>query len=126
MSVEIGGISFDPRLILKGVFESPQIATKVERTLTGVNVPTVRATPGRYLELTTEGSNNLKFGLFTRTQLQSLATLRDTGAFTTLSHHGQVYNIFLPADCIQVTAVSEITPPSPNDKFIGSVRVIEV
>ena len=126
MSVILGGVELDPRLILRGVFDSPQIITKVERTLTGVNVPVTRPTPGRTLELTTEGPNNTKYGLFTRAQLIQLATVRDQGLTTTLIYNGTTHNVFIPHDSIQTTSVTEITPPKSTDLFIGSIRLIEV
>ena len=126
MTVVLGGVSLDARLLLRGTFDSPQIAVKIERTLTGVNVPLTRPTPGRNLELTTEGPNNVKAGLFTRTQLESIAGLRDAGLPLTLTHHTSTFNVFLPSDCIQVSSLTESVISNSENKFIGSIRLTEV
>ena len=126
MTIELGGVSLDSRLLLRGTFSSPQIIVKVERTLSGANVPVTRPAPGRELELTTEGPNNAKAGLFTRAQLDAIAVLRDAGQVVTLSYHSTTYRVFLSADCIQVSSITESAVSNSSNLFIGSLRFIEV
>ena len=126
MTIQLGSVTLDTRLLLRGTFSSPQIVTKVERTLTGVNVPVTRPAPGRELELTTEGPNNIKAGLFTREQLDAVAAVRDAGQTVSLSYNGATYRVFLPSDCIQVTSITESATANSANKFIGSIRLVEV
>ena len=126
MSIELGSVTLDDRLVLRGTFSSPQIIVKVERTLSGVNVPFTRPAPGRELELTTEGPNGVKAGLFTREQLDDIAVLRDAGQPVTLSYHSTAYRVMLLSDCIQVSSVTETAMNNSANKFIGSLRMIEV
>lgn len=126
MTIQLGTVQLDDRLLLRGTFSSPQIITKIERTLTGVNVPITRPAPGRELELTTEGPNSVKAGLFTRAQLDALAVVRDLGQPVSLVHHSDTYRVFLPSDCIQVTSITEAAVSNSANKFVGSIRLVEV
>lgn len=126
MSISLGGVVLDSRLLLRGLFDSPQIITKVERTLTGTPVPVTRPSQGRELTLTTEGPNNVKAGLFTRAQLTSIAALRDAGSAVTLVYGTVSHQVFLPSDCIQVSSITESYTLSVDHKFVGTLRLIEV
>lgn len=126
MTISLGTITLDDRLLLRGTFSSPQTSIKISRTLSGVNVPTSRPTPGRELELTTEGPNGVKAGLFTRAQLNDVAALRDAAQPITLSYHTATYRVMLPSDSIQVSSVTESAVSNSANKFIGSIRLVEV
>ena len=126
MTVQLGTVTLDDRLLLRGTFSSPQIVVKVERTLTGTRVPVTRPAPGRELELTTEGPNGVKAGLITRAQLDAIAALRDSGQSITLSYHLTTYRVMLPSDCIQVTSLTESAVSNSANKFVGLIRMIEV
>ena len=126
MTIQLGSVTLDERLLLRGTFSSPQIIVKIARTLSGVNVPTTRPAIGRDLELTTEGPNGVKTGLFTRAQLDAVATLRDAGQPITLSYNSASYRVMLPSDSIQVSSITESGISNSENKFIGTIRLVEV
>ena len=126
MSVILGGVDLDDRLLLRGLFDSPQMNIVISRTVTGSRLVVRKPTPGRDLELTTEGPNGVKYGLFTREQLDAVATLRDAGEPVQLNHKGTLYTVLLPSDCINVTPITETSSKSAADWYAGSITMLEV
>lgn len=126
MAVQIGATTLDSRLLLQGLFDSPLVATSVKTTITGQRVITSFPIANRDLQLTTEGPNGVKFGLFTRQQLTALAAIRDAGLATTLVHGTDTFNVVIPSDGIQVSSITETSNRSNADLFSGTVNLREV
>ena len=126
MAVTVGGVSLDERLLLRGLFESPGISTQQIRLLSGGLV--VRSGPraSRTLVLTTDGPNNVKYGLFTRQQLLQLAALRDSGESLTLTHGDDTFTVVIPDSGITVESVIERNTKNAGDRYTGAITFIEV
>lgn len=126
MSIKIGDVDLDKRLLLRGLFDSPKIATVVKTTLSGQKNYYNYPVSGRELTLTTDGPNGVKYGFFTRGQLEALQVIRDSGTRTTLTHHTETFSVIIPSDGIQVMPVIESTLKNKSDLFSGSILLKEV
>lgn len=126
MAVTVGSVELDERLLLRGLFESPLINTYQQRLLSGSLDVSSKPMTSRTLTLTTDGPNNVKFGLFTRSQLIDLAAIRDTGAEVSLTHGSDSFTVILPSDGISIDPISEVTSRSNSDKYTGTITFIEV
>jgi len=126
MSITLGGIALDSRLLLKGTFDSPRIVTSQKITLGGARNISVAPLTGRVLSLSSGGPNGVNFGFFTRAQLDGLATIRDQGLPVTLTHHTEIFQVFMQGDCLAVSPITETTLKSTDDWFSGTITLIEV
>lgn len=126
MAVQLGTVILDERLLLRGLFDSPQVSIQQKLTLAGTRRFLSFPVRGRSLSLTTEGPNGVKYGLFTRTQLDELAALRDQGDPITLVHGLDQFTVVLMPDSIQVTSVIETSSKNSGDLFTGSITLQEI
>lgn len=126
MAVSVGGIVLDDRLLLRGLFESSGIQSFQQRLLSGALKISTKTQGSRTLLLTTDGPNNVKHGLFTRSQLISLAAVRDAGTEIALLHDSDSYMVFLPSDGIAVEPLIERGTNNAGDRYTGSITFIEV
>lgn len=126
MTVSLGGVVLNESLTLRGVFESPQVAINIERTLSGDPAPMVFPVVGRTLTLTTTWRDGKYSGYYTRSQLQSLAVIRDSGQAVPLDYRGTTYNVLVLADGINVSQITGTPTVQATDWYAGDINMIEV
>lgn len=126
MAVILGSVTLDSRLLLRGAFETPSITLDQKRLLSGSLYIGVKPLLGRTLILTTDGPNNIKYGLFTRTQLIQIAALRDAGSPILLTHNTESFNVMIADTGIEVEPIVESTTKNSTDLYAGSITLIEV
>lgn len=126
MTVSLGGVVLNESLTLRGLFESPQVAITVERTLSGDPAPMVFPIVGRTLTLTTTWREGKYSGYYTRAQLQSLAAIRDSGQAVALVYRGATYNVLILADGINVSQLTGTPTVQATDWYAGDINMIEV
>lgn len=126
MAITLGGVVLDERLLLRGLFDSPQSAITSKRLLSGAVSVSFKPVSGRTLQLTTEGPNNVKYGLFTRDQLVQLAALRDASSTISLIHGTDVLTVILLDSGISVEPIVESTNKRSTDLYSGTITMLEV
>ena len=126
MVITLGGVVLDERLLLRGLFDSPQSTIISKRLLSGVVSVSFKPISGRTLQLTTDGPNNVKYGLFTRDQLTQLAALRDVGSSISLIHGTDVLPVILLDSGISVEPIVESTNKRSSDLYSGTITMLEV
>lgn len=126
MTVQLGAVTLDSRLLLRGLFESPLSQTMQVRLMSGALHVYSKGISSRNLTLTTDGPNNVKHGLFTRQQLEAIAAIRDAGIIVVLQHWGGLYNVMIPSDGVSVEPIIETATKSSGDKYSGTISLIEV
>ena len=126
MVITLGGVVLDERLLLRGLFDSPQSVIISKRLLSGVVSVSFKPISGRTLQLTTDGPNNVKYGLFTRDQLTQLAALRDVGSSISLIHGTDVLPVILLDSGISVEPIVESTNKRSSDLYSGTITMLEV
>ena len=126
MSVILGGVDLDSRLLLRGGFESPSIAMNQKRLLSGDLYIETRSLSGRTLSLSTDGPNNVKYGLFSRSKLTQIAVLRDAGVPVSLVHGAETFSVVIPDSGLSVEPLVESTNKNEGDLYTGTITLIEV
>ena len=126
MGVSLGSVALDDRLLLRGTFESPKVQTYQTRLLSGSLKVISKPINSRILTLTTDGPNDVKYGLFTREQLVSLAAIRDSGSTVIFIHELETFNVIIPSDGIAIQAIIESHAKQITDKYSGTITLIEV
>ena len=126
MVITLGGVVLDERLLLRGLFDSPQSVIISKRLLSGAVSLSFKPISGRTLQLTTDGPNNVKYGLFTRDQLTQLAALRDVGSSISLIHGTDVLPVILLDSGISVEPIVESTNKRSSDLYSGTITMLEV
>ena len=126
MAVQVGDVILDERLLLRGLFDSPLSQTTQTRLLSGGLHVYSKTLTSRNLSISTDGPNGVKHGLFTRSQLNQLASIRDSATTVNLIHGVDTFEVIIPSDGISVEAVIERSTKNAGDRYTGTISFIEV
>jgi hypothetical protein len=125
--ISLNGVTLDDDLIWDGEFDSPYIAQNLQRTILGIlvvqNLPQVK---GRIITLTASASGNEYTGHFTRSQIEGIKVLEQTGTVVEFIYESQTMNVIIQAGGVQVRPLIPRPNQASTDLYIGTVTLIEV
>lgn len=124
--ITLGGITISDNMYLGGITQSQQIAYQQVRTVEGLSkLTTVSLTGGRNLTLGTVSMNSAIQGIWCQSVIDQLKDLEKTNIDCVLDFHGDTYNVRI-IDTTDFTQMFQFEEVSPDKKYTGSIKMIEV
>ena len=126
MTVQIGNIVLDDDLQLYGIETGKDIDVEQIGVMDGSSVfQTMSFGGGRSLALTASQDGDTAVGVFFRYQLMALKELAKAGQVVSLIHHLGTFSVLI-LSTEDVTPVIVYADPGDDDRFVGSIQMIEV
>ncbi len=124
--ITLGGIVISDNMYLGGVTQAQQIAYQQVRTVEGLSKLTaVGLTGGRNLTLGTVSMNSSIQGVWCQSVIDQIKVLEKTNADCVLNYQGTIYNVRI-IDTTDFTQMFQFEETSPDKKYTGSIKMIEV
>lgn len=125
MTVSLGGVVLSDDLTLTGPINQSQIIASFKRTVAGRIIRRVDPRPGgREMVLSTPQRGGGYRGVFTGSQAEQLAALRDAGDIVPLVHHRGSFAVLITV--VDLTPIDGSADPGPTTYFVGQIITIEV
>ncbi len=126
MTVKIGNIVLDDNLQLYGIETGRDIDVQQIGVMDGSSVfQTMSFGGGRPLALTASQDGDTSVGVFLRSQLMAIKDLAKAGQAVSFIHHLGTFSVLI-LSTEDVTPVIVYADPGDDDRFVGSIQMIEV
>ena len=113
-------------MYLDGLVKANPIAYQQDRTVDGIPVMTIFSNQGgRQLSLGTSQLQGATQGIWCKSVLDDLKAVQGLGNPVTLDYHGDTYNVLITGTS-DINQLLQFEPDTPNKKYTGTIKLIEV
>lgn len=128
MSVNnLGPVALDDNLRLYGVQAQATVAMSVRPTFGAPVTQRCARSGGDTLTLVASVSGNQVRGVFTLTQVEAIATLRDLGEPVSLVHHLGTFTVMIPPTALDgLEQVMDYANPGADEWYTGTIPLITI